>query len=102
MSEFLTAETLTNPVRINEVVDEFSPFVSVDSEFDAMAAGSLGVSLRDVRSSDVQMFTLPTLGTGTSADGQSIVLPDEAAIAEIADALQNDSLGEYLSTADLE
>lgn len=102
MSKFLTAETLTNPVRINEVVSEFSPFLSVDNELDAMKAGSLGVSLRDVRSSDVQMFTLPTLGTGTSADGQSIVVPDEEAIAEIASALQSDSLGEYLSTADLE
>jgi LCP family protein required for cell wall assembly len=102
LSEFLTAETLTNPIRINEVVDEFSPFVSVDNDLNAMTAGSLGVSLRDVRSNDVQMFTLPTLGTGTSADGQSIVVPDEAAIAEIAEALQSDSLGEYLSTADLE
>lgn len=102
MSEFLTAETLTNPVRINEVVNEFSPFISVDGELDAMTAGSLAVSLRDVRTRNVQMFTLPNLGTGTSPDGQSIVVPDEAAIVEITQALQNDSLGEYLSTADLE
>ena len=102
MSKFLTAETLTNPIRINEVVSEFSPYVSVDNELDAMAAGSLGVSLRDVRSRNVQMFTLPNLGTGTSADGQSIVVPDQDAIAEIAEALKADGMDDYWATADLE
>ena len=41
-------------------------------------------------------FTLPTLGIGTSADGQSIVLRDDAAIDGISKALADDSFGSYV------
>lgn len=101
MSEFLSTSTLTNPAKISRIVNEMSPYLSVDEEFDASAVGSLAVSLRSVRTDDVQFFTLPNLGVGTSPDGQSIVVKDEAAIAEIADALDQGSLGEYLETANL-
>ena len=46
-------------------------------------------------------FTLPTAGTGTSADGQSIVLTDGAAITEIRAALAEDALGDYVSANNL-
>jgi LCP family protein required for cell wall assembly len=96
LSRFLTAETLTNPGTISKLVDTVSPYVSVDSSLDAGKAAALAVGLRDVRASDVTSFTLPTQGIGTSADGQSIVLRDDTAIAEIRDALKNDTLGAYL------
>jgi polyisoprenyl-teichoic acid--peptidoglycan teichoic acid transferase len=96
LSRFLTAETLTNPGTIGKLVDTVSPYVSVDSSLDAGKAAGLAVGLRDVRASDVTSFTLPTRGIGTSADGQSIVLRDDAAIVEIRDALKNDTLGAYL------
>jgi len=56
------------------------------------------VGLRNVRSSDVVAFTLPTLGIGTSADGQSIVLRDDAAIANIAEALRADTLADFVKS----
>lgn len=96
LSRFLTAETLTNPGTISKLVNTVSPYVSVDSSLDAGKAASLAVGLRDVRASNVTSFTLPTRGIGTSADGQSIVLRDDAAIAGIGDALKNDTLGAYL------
>jgi len=34
MSKFLTTETLTNPVKISELVDTVSPYVSVDKSLD--------------------------------------------------------------------
>ena len=43
------------------------------------------------------MFTLPTLSTGISSDGQYIVVKDETAVAEIAEALDNDNLAGYLA-----
>lgn len=92
MNTVLTPATLTNPAKISALVDQVSPFISVDEGLDAAAMGSLGVSLRDVRGSNVLSFTLPNLGTGTSADGQSIVIKDDAAISGIADALGSDSL----------
>ncbi|MHA7219800.1 LCP family protein [Arthrobacter sp. MDT1-48-3] len=97
ISKVLTADTLTNPQKVYEVVDQVSPFVAVDSSLDAGAVGSLAVSLRGVRGGDIDFFTLPNLGTGTSADGQSIVIKDDAAIAQVAEALQGDTLADYLA-----
>ncbi|KRE80131.1 LCP family protein [Arthrobacter sp. Soil763] len=99
MSKFLTPETLANPVRISSLVDSVSPYISVDKSLDAAAVGALAVGLRNVRSADVVSFTLPTQGIGTSADGQSIVLRDDAAIAKVAAALRNDTLGEFAKSA---
>lgn len=101
MSEFLSRETLTDPAKISRIVNEISPYLSVNEEFDASTVGSLALSLQSVRTSDVEFFTLPNLGIGTSADGQSIIVKDDAAIAEIAAALDEGSLGEYLESAGL-
>lgn len=80
---------------------DVSPYVKVDQDLAAPTLASLAVSLRNIRGSDAKSFTLPTLGTGASTDGQSIVLRDDAAISAIAAALANDSLGSYMVSAGL-
>ncbi|MGP0224872.1 LCP family protein [Paenarthrobacter sp. NCHU4564] len=102
ISKTIARETLTNPVTVNSMVTAVSPYISVDKSFDAAAIGNLAVGLRDLRASDTVMFTLPTLGTGTSVDGQSIVVADTGAISEIADALGKDQLGAYVTAHALE
>ncbi|RZU61572.1 LCP family protein [Zhihengliuella halotolerans] len=102
MAQFLTRETLTDPGKISNIVDDFSPFVSVDDEVDAFGLGKLGVSLRNVRSSDVHTFTLPNQGTGRSADGQSIVIHDPATTQAISEAMQKDTLTSYIENHGLE
>ena len=97
VSRVISADTLSNPVRINNVVSEISPFLGVDEGLNAATAGSLALELRGVRSDDIHMFTLPNLGVGTSADGQSIVLMDEAANAAISHALKTDTLAAYVT-----
>lgn len=99
MSKMLTADTLSNPVTINEIVTKFSPFVSVDKSLDAGTVASLGVQLKDVRTANVTMFTLPNLGTGTSRDGQSIVVPDFTEIGKVSDALKSDSVAAYVQAS---
>lgn len=99
MSKMLTAGTLSNPVTINDIVTKFSPFVSVDKSLDAGAVAALGVQLKDVRTSNVSMFTLPNLGTGTSADGQSIVVPDYNEIRKVSEALKSDSMAAYVQAS---
>jgi len=101
MNTVLTPSTLTNPIKVTDLATKVSPYITVDKGLDAATIGALAVSLRDVRGTDVMAFTLPTLGTGTSTDGQSIVLRDDDAISAIGDALKNDSLGSYLATAGL-
>ncbi len=97
ISKIIARETLTNPVTINNMVSAVSPYVSVDKTFDAASIGSLALGMKDLRANDTVMFTLPTLGTGTSADGQSIVVADNQAISDIAAALSKDQLGEYVT-----
>lgn len=101
LNGILSPSTLTNPVKVSNLVGEMSPYISVDASLDAASVGALAVGLAGVRGSDVISFTLPTLGTGTSADGQSIVLRDDAAIAAIGAALREDKLGPYLKSAGL-
>ena len=97
IGKIIARETLSNPVTISNMVSAVSPFVSVDKDFDAAAIGNLSLSMKDVRAQDTVMFTLPTLGTGTSTDGQSIVLADTTAIADIAAALSKDQVGAYVT-----
>ncbi|ABM08587.1 putative cell envelope-related transcriptional attenuator domain protein [Paenarthrobacter aurescens TC1] len=97
IGKVIARETLTNPVTISNMVSAVSPFVSVDKDFDAAAIGSLALSMKDVRAQDTVMFTLPTLGTGTSPDGQSIVLADTTAIADVTAALAKDQVDAYIT-----
>ncbi|WP_258368636.1 LCP family protein [Curtobacterium sp. MCBD17_013] len=70
--------------------------VTVDPGLTFTRAAHIGWRLRSVRPDDVAFFTLPTLGSGTSADGQSIVLQDRTAVAEIGRALRHDTLGDWV------
>ncbi|NVM98557.1 LCP family protein [Arthrobacter sp. SDTb3-6] len=101
MNTILAPATLANPVKATRLVDQASPYLSVDKGLDSATVGALALGLYAVRGPDVVSFTLPTLGTGTSPDGQSIVLKDDAAISAIAKALTDDSLGSYLAAAKL-
>ncbi|UWX96124.1 LCP family protein [Arthrobacter zhaoxinii] len=97
ISGVLNKGTLTNPVKVSNVVSEISPYLSVDENLDASEAGALAIGLRNVRSGDISMATLPNEGVGTSADGQSVVVPDYAAISEIAAALDDDNMPAYMA-----
>ena len=102
LAKTIDARTLSNPGTIANVVTTVSPYISVDKGLNAATVGGLGVELNGVRQQDIAMFTLPTQGTGTSVDGQSIVLPDPSAIAKISTALAEDRLGDYVAANNFE
>ncbi|MBF4579641.1 LCP family protein [Frigoribacterium sp. VKM Ac-2530] len=88
--------TLTDPTRVTGFLAATAPHVTVDADLDAGTLVALGAGLRGLRPDDVDFFTVPTAGTGTSADGQSIVLPDDAAISQLRDALRDDQVRGFL------
>jgi LCP family protein required for cell wall assembly len=90
-------QTLSNPFTINNMVGAVSPFVTVDKSLDSGAVAGLGLELRNIRAQNTVMFTLPTGGVGTSADGQSIVLTDPTAIKDISAAMASGTMGEYVA-----
>lgn len=98
MSKLLSKETLTNPGRLMETVGAISPFLTVDSGFNSGYVAGMAPGMAGVRNDDITFFTVPTLGTGTSPDGQSIVRLDDAKMAELGEALQNDTVDQYLAT----
>ncbi|PPG35617.1 transcriptional regulator [Pseudoclavibacter sp. RFBG4] len=97
LDKMLTAETLTNPGKVQEIITQFSPYVAVDSTFDLQTMLNLGLSMRDIRGSDVRSFTLPTNGTGMVGD-QSVVFLDTVSIGALKEHLVTDTVSEYQPT----
>ncbi len=94
MGKFLSKETLTNPVKISNLVSAMAPFLAVDAGLNSSYAVSMGLELRDIRESDVRFFTMPTLGTGWEGS-QSVVNVNWAEVPIIQAAFQDDTLDQY-------
>ncbi|MEY9951534.1 LCP family protein [Leifsonia sp. EB34] len=90
----LRHSVLANPGALLAFAKAAGSAVSVDAQFDLPSMLSLAASLRLSGSASIRTFTLPTGGTGTSADGQSIVLEDPAALARVRTALGTDTLAQ--------
>lgn len=95
LDRFLDPSVLTSPSTISDVVDTISPFLTVSEGLDSGFIRGLVPDLVGVSGSDIHMFTVPTGGIGTSADGQSIVIADEQAMQEIGDAIDAGTLDEH-------
>lgn len=93
---------LTSRTAVRQLVTTVLPYLRLDSGFTAQTLESLGFSLRSIGPENAVFFTLPTAGTGTSPDGQSIVLPDADSIAAVAAALSENRLGEYVAANNLQ
>lgn len=93
----LSKGTVTNPGRIQDFVTATSKYLSVDEGLTFPTLVSLGWSLRDVRSSDLTTFTMPTAGTGTSPGGQSIVNLNTLAVQSLSQALRSDDVAGWLA-----
>ncbi len=92
----LSKGTVTNPGRIQDFVTATSKYLSVDEGLTFQTLVGLGWSLRDVRPSDLTTFTMPTAGTGTSPDGQSIVNVNTLAVQSLSQALRSDDVPKWL------
>ncbi|MGJ9372115.1 LCP family protein [Nesterenkonia sp. CF4.4] len=95
--ETLTPSNLRNPAKVQDMVETFSPHLTVDETLDAGAAAALRWHLRDT-SESVDMLTVPTGGSGYSEDGQWIFYPDEQAMDDITEALAESTLDEYANS----
>lgn len=96
--KMLTPETFANPATAINMVNAVSPYISVDKALDSASIAALAFELRDIRPNKVAMLTLPTAGIGTSADGQSIILPHDEAMGLLKTALTEDNVGAYVAT----
>lgn len=91
-------DTLTDPGAVQRFVSSTSEYLTVDPGLTSSTLAGLGWSLRGLRPGDLDTFTLPTAGGGTSPDGQSYVRVDEAQLAELAIALRSDDVAGWRAT----
>lgn len=84
-----------SPASVLGLVQFAANDLTVDEGYDPVSVAILAYGLRTVDPAAAVFFTLPTAGTGTSADGQSIVIPDYAGIQAVSDALRDGTLPQY-------
>ena len=96
MAKAFSGDVLKNPAKVNTLVQMLLAHSAVDESlnFDTMAG--MALSLRDLRPGGVNFLTAPVAGTGTSDDGQSIVLLNEDLLAGVSQAWREDRVGEFL------
>lgn len=96
-SALLSADVLTDPGRLSEILAVLRQSLSVDDELSDTELVRLALSLRRIRFSDVTFVTVPTDGVRTVGVG-SIVVYDDARADPLWDAVRTDALPSYLSS----
>lgn len=94
IGKILSAQTLTNPVTVSNLIASVSPYIGVDSTLTNQVMTDLALQMRDLRKADVSMFTMPTSGTGMIG-GQSVVLVDWVKLEDVRAGFKNDTLGTF-------
>ena len=97
VSRVLTNGTLSSPTALYSFLKTASRTVAVDESFTLNQMQSLALETRHLHSNDIKFMTVPTAGTGTSADGQSIVTLDADADAPLFKAFAEDRVRAYLT-----
>ena len=99
ISSLLTAamhkSVLADPVKTSGLLETVTPYLAVDDGFNSAYLTSLAWELRELRQPQVTFFTMPTEGTGTSGDGQSIVNVDWEGLEAVREGFQTDTLSAY-------
>ncbi|MCY1159132.1 MAG: LytR family transcriptional regulator [Citricoccus sp.] len=90
----LTPAVPTTPGRITGVVTELSPYLTMDDSLTGGTMAGTGMTMTDLRSGDIDMFTLPAPGV-RQVRGPSAVWPDVQAIETIGSALGQGEMASY-------
>ena len=96
-SRVLTNGTLSSPTALYSFLKTASRTVAVDESFTLNQMQSLALETRHLHSNDIAFMTVPTAGTGTSTDGQSIVTLDADADTPLFNAFAEDRVSAYLT-----
>ena len=97
MAKLLSSSTMHNPLTFTKVLGTVTDFLTVDSTWDTDEMRSLGWSLRNVRTPDVQFITAPFGSYGTSSDGQSYVNLAKGPTRQLFKALDGGDLKSYIA-----
>ena len=102
MAKMAVEGRLADRNTVLKLVTTVLPHVTLDGSFSLESLEELVFSLRNTDPGRTVFFTLPTAGTGTSLDGQSIVLQNPAATAAVSAALGSGTLAGYVAANHLQ
>jgi LCP family protein required for cell wall assembly len=91
----LSAGVISNPVTFIKFVTGVAKHLTVDSKLTDAEIRDTALSLR-LTGNDIEVLQAPVSGTGTTEDGQSIDIVDQAKLRELRIALRNDKLENYV------
>jgi polyisoprenyl-teichoic acid--peptidoglycan teichoic acid transferase len=94
MLKMLSSDTLTNPAKLSNLVYATTTNLTVDQDLDLGAMQQLGLSMRNIRGSDVRFITAPFSGFATNAAGDVDVV-DVAKMTALGQAVAQDQLDAY-------
>ena len=92
MLKVLSGDTLTNPVKLANLVDAATKNLTVDQNLDIGATQQLALSLRNIRTYDVRFITAPFSGFATTSGGADIDVVDVAKMTAMGQAVAEDGL----------
>ncbi|MCT1366843.1 LCP family protein [uncultured Kocuria sp.] len=92
-------QNFANPLKVNDMVKTFSPYVQVDDSLNSTEAAKILMKMGPNGFKNMKMMTLPNAGTGWSDDGQSIVNLDEGAVQELSKAMKDGTMDQFAKTA---
>ena len=95
MLKALSAEVITNPIRLAQFVDAATQNLVVDQNLDLNEMRKLAFSMTGLRGDDVMFITAPFTGFGTAPDGGSIEVVDDAAMERLGNAIRTDTMETY-------
>ncbi|MDQ6648927.1 MAG: LCP family protein [Actinomycetota bacterium] len=85
-----SADTLTNPLKLNAFLNVATKSVSVDQGLSTSELTSLAVKFRHLDPQHVVFTTAPVTDIGATRGGQSVVLLDDAALAALSANIRDD------------
>jgi LCP family protein required for cell wall assembly len=91
----LSADVISDPARFTTFVSNLARHVTVDNSLTDAEIRRTALSLR-LKADDIELLQAPISGFDTTSDGQSIDVVDTAKLAELSEALQNDTMQAYV------
>lgn len=89
---------LNNVASFQSAVESVAGYMRVDQDLNAVQIAQIAAPVLTSGDTTMRMTTLPNAGPGWSYDGQSIVLVNQAANAQLANALQHDTMDQFMAT----
>ena len=91
----ISADTLTDPVRIQSLVSTIAPYLTFDNNLTPSKIVSMAYDHRGLRTTDIKYLSAPYGKPSTTKQGASVVLQDDAAMPAFRKALKEDQMAAY-------